>query len=374
MKPISLHIIDTTLRDGEQAPGVVFSLHEKLKIAQMLDKVGIPEVEIGMPAMSENETTDARIICTAGFQFRSLGWCRANKQDIDCAAKAKCDRVHISLPVSEIHLNSLGKNRKWVIDTMRQVVGYAKERFELVSIGAQDASRANQAFLQEFISEGVEKGVKRVRIADTVGIMNPFTVSRLFEELAVDFPDTILEFHGHNDLGMATANALAAVASGANAVSVTVNGLGERAGNTSLEELIMALKISMGYELAYQTEHFCSLCALVEQASGRQNALSKPISGTMVMCHESGIHTNSLLKNLNSYQILRPEMIGTKQPSFIFGKHSGSNAITSFFQNKGMVVTKEQSHYLLNLVKNMSVERKRSVTENELLSIYNCLT
>lgn len=367
---ISLNIIDTTLRDGEQAPGVVFSLQEKLKIASLLDKIGVPEVEIGMPAISRNDVHDSRIISTSGFNFKTIGWCRANKHDIAAAALAQCDRVHLSLPVSDCHLKTMDKSKSWVLETMEEMVQYAKNYFSIVSIGAQDASRAESSFLKEFISMAVHHGVSRLRLADTVGLMNPFSVSKMISELRMLFPKMELEFHGHNDLGMATANALAAVCSGAGAVSVTVNGLGERAGNTSLEELVMALKVSMECDLGLNTTYLSELSAVVERASGRKNSPSKPIVGDMVLCHESGIHTNSLLKDINSYQIIQPESIGAKQPNFVFGKHSGSNAIVAFLLNKGVNITKEQSRNLLTDIKNFSVEKKRSITESELLGMY----
>ena len=346
-----LHIIDTTLRDGEQAPGVVFSLHEKLQIAQLLDKVGVPEVEIGMPAISAREIEETKALCTSGFKFKSLGWCRAIKQDIDAARKAKCQYVHISFPVSDHHLAMMGKSHSWVFNSIKEIVSYAKDYFELVSIGAQDASRANETFLKEFIAYASIHEVSRVRIADTVGIMNPFSVSQMMSELNKLFPDITLEFHGHNDLGMATANALAAATSGAKAVSVTVNGLGERAGNTSLEELAMALKMSMGYDTGLKTEYFSTLCAFVEKASGRVNSVSKPITGNMVMCHETGIHTNLILKDISSYQILKPETIGREQPALIFGKHSGSNAIGAF-----------QSAALMEQLKKLELARNKQNT------------
>ena len=365
-----LHIIDTTLRDGEQAPGVVFSLDEKLKIADLLDRTGMPEIEIGMPAISLQETKEIRTIWTSGFGFKSLGWCRGNEHDIDLARKACCDGVHLSLPVSDQHIKLLGKSRPWVIDRLGQLAKYAHRHFEFVSMGAQDASRADLNFLKEFIAAAQDLDYARIRLADTVGLMNPFTVYEQMNDLTTHFPDTVFEFHGHNDLGMATANALAAVKGGAKAVSVTVNGLGERAGNTSLEELVMALKISMGWELPIHTEYFAELCEMVESASGRKNGMSKPITGEMVMRHESGIHTNSLLKELDSYQILNPESIGKKQPEFVFGKHSGSHALLAFFNRKGLKVTHEESKLLLQNVKKLSIERKRAITENELLHIY----
>ncbi len=373
MKPLALHIVDTTLRDGEQAPGVVFSLQEKLKIAEMLDKTGVPEIEIGMPGMSEREASDIRMLCNAGFRFKSLGWCRAKKKDIDAACNAHCQRVHISLPVSDQHIHLLGKSRSWVLNSIESLTQYARDRFEFVSIGAQDASRADSSFLNDFISAAKFNEVSRIRIADTVGIMNPYTVARLFRKLSSDYPEMIFEFHGHNDLGMATANALTAVTSGAKAVSVTVNGLGERAGNTPLEELVMALQLSMNYDCGLNTAYFSELSAFVEKASGRNNSVAKPITGEMAMCHESGIHTSSIIKNPDSYQILKPDMIGTQQPALVFGKHSGSHALISFLHQKGVQITKDDGMRMLQQVKHISIEKKRSLNESEILNIYQSI-
>ena len=322
-----LHIIDTTLRDGEQAPGVVFSLKEKIEILSMLDDIGVPEVEIGTPAISVSEAKNLTVLCNSGFRFKTLCWSRAVKKDIDIAAATGCDGLHISFPVSDLMLNLMNKSRQWVFDNLTEMAAYASDRFEYVSLGAQDASRADIGFLKDYINSAQNAGISRIRIADTVGLMNPHSVSCLIENLKSLFPEMVFEFHGHNDLGMATANAVAAFMAGSEAISVTINGLGERAGNTPIEELVMALRLSLEYDCGLKTERFNELCKYVENVSGRQISDSKPITGKMVMCHESGIHTNFMIKDRRSYQILSPESIGADQPEFLFGKHSGRNAI-----------------------------------------------
>ena len=231
------YLIDSTLRDGEQAPGVVFHLEEKLKIASLLDQAKIPEVEVGTPAMGKDEVAEIKAIVQAGFKFKTLSWCRATKEDIDAAAMAGTSGVNISFPVSDIHLFAMGKTQGWVLHTMREMVAYAADKFEYVAIGAQDASRAEFHFLSDFIGEAIWLKASRVRIADTVGILNPITTARLFRKIRKYFPHISLEFHGHNDLGMATANTFTALSAGANCASVTVNGIGERAGNAALKKL-----------------------------------------------------------------------------------------------------------------------------------------
>lgn len=373
MKERKLHIIDTTLRDGEQAPGVVFTTEEKYRISSMLDELGMEEVEIGTPAISEDERDNIKFLCNSGFRFKTLCWSRAVKSDIDIAATTGCNGVHISFPVSDLMLNLMNKPRQWVLDSVVSMARYAADKFEYVSVGAQDASRADLNFLKDFIYHSVAVGVPRIRIADTVGIMNPMSVAALFEDLKGLFPKTNLEFHAHNDLGMATANAVSAFIYGADTLSVTVNGIGERAGNVPIEELAMALKLSVGYEPELKTRCFSKLCKYVEEASGRMIPEAKPITGKMVLCHESGIHTNFIIKDRSSYQIIKPEDIGAEQPEFIFGKHSGSNAINSFLAKNGLFVSPSQSESILYQVKKLSQYRKNAVTENEIINFYNHL-
>lgn len=369
-KDCKINIIDTTLRDGEQAPGVVFSLDEKMRICELLDNVGIPEVELGIPAISDSDAKDIRTIINQNLSFKSLVWARCRKDDIDAAIKTKGNGLHISLPVSSIHLNALGKNWNWVHVNLWNAVNYAKDYFEYVTVGAQDASRVSYKFLKEYIGEASALGIKRIRIADTVGIMNPVSVKGLFKKLKKDFPDMPFEFHGHNDLGMAVANTFSAFMSGADSASVTVNGLGERAGNAALEEVAMALELSGHKKLGLHTEYFSELSCFVEKASRRPLSFSKPVTGKYVLSHESGIHVQAMVKDRKTYQIIDPDSIGTHEPDFIIGKHSGKAAIKGFFAKRGIILSDEDSGILLKYVKEKSSLLKRSLTVEELLNYF----
>ena len=365
-----IHIIDTTLRDGEQAAGVVFSLEEKMQIASLLEKAGVPELEIGMPAISSEEKEDIKVLVQEGFSFDCLAWCRASYNDINEAASTGAQGVHISFPVSPIHLKALRKDEKWVMAQLKEMLNYASGSFRYVTIGAQDASRANYSFLSEFIHEAECYGTSRVRIADTVGIMNPLTVYKLFHQLKEEHPTMNFEFHGHNDLGMATANTFMALCSGAEAASVTVNGLGERSGNAALEELVMALALSSELETNIHTEYLSELSTLVEKASGRILSGMKPITGKFSISHESGIHTQCMLNDRSTYQIIEAKSIGRKEESFVFGKHSGRSAICNFFSAQGYELTDKESLEILSEVKLKSNLLKRALSESELLSLY----
>ncbi len=368
-----LYIIDTTLRDGEQAPGVVFSIEDKLKIATLLDQARVPEVEIGTPAMGLQERSDMRIICNHKFRFKTLAWCRATREDIDAAEDTGCDGVSISFPTSKIHLKAMGKNEKWVLNNVKQILSYAFDRFSYIAVGAQDASRSELSFLFDFIEQAQVVGARRVRIADTVGILNPFTTTSLIQNVRKYCPDLPVAFHAHNDLGMAVANTIAAFEAGAYAADVTVNGIGERAGNAALEELVMALDLSMKKPCGIKTELLNKLSHTVADLSGRKLHESKPISGEYVLSHKSGIHTRSLLKDRKSYQIIDAKKIGAKEQEFIFGKHSGRGTIKNFFERKGVNISDEQIEWIIDYVKQYATIFKREIIDEELLRIYQYL-
>jgi homocitrate synthase NifV len=361
------YLIDTTLRDGEQAPGVIFHLTEKLHIAEMLDKTGIPELEVGTPAIGKKEVDDIKIIVKEGFKFKTLAWCRALKSDIDAAEQSGTNGINISLPVSEIHQHTMGKDQQWIIKTLKEMIQYASSKFEYVAIGAQDASRTDPKFLLDFIGEAFFHGAVRVRIADTVGILNPLTTARLFRKLKKCYPDGILEFHGHNDLGMATANTLVALSSGANAVSLTVNGLGERAGNAALEEVVMALELSYAVKHKLNTKVLGELSQFVSLYSGVSVHENKPVTGGKALCHESGIHTGLILKNRETYQIIRASEIGRAEKEFIFGKHSGKTALISFLNENNIILCNENYEYLLAIIKTEAYQLKRALSGKEVL-------
>jgi homocitrate synthase NifV len=364
------YFIDTTLRDGEQAPGVVFSFAEKLRIAALLDGAGVPELEIGTPAMGETEVEEIRNLCRMGFGFKTLAWCRANKYDILCASKAETNGVHISFPVSPILMKAMGKDKSWVMNQLIELLEFALPMFDYVTIGAQDASRAEIDFLKEFVSTAKAFGASRVRLADTVGILNPITTFELVSAIRSVQAELPLEIHAHNDLGMATANTLAAYMAGANCLSTTINGLGERAGNAPMEEVAMALELSAGINSTLRTESFAELSAFVAQASNRVQSVSKPITGSSVLTHESGIHTNCLLKDRNTYQLIQAASVGRKEEDFLIGKHSGKATLMHYLNEAYLPIDDKTCKQLLSEIKEKAEALKRSLSKDELFELY----
>lgn len=364
------YFIDTTLRDGEQAPGVVFGLLEKIQIAQLLNDVGIPEIEIGTPVMGEKDIADIRTICEMGFDFKTLAWCRANKLDIQCATKAGTNGIHLSFPISPILMEVMGKSPEWVMAHLREMIDVASASFDYVTIGAQDASRAETSFLKEFISAASSYGASRVRLADTVGLLNPITTFEMVSSIRSIEKNIPLEIHAHNDLGMATANTLAAFMAGANCLSTTVNGLGERAGNAPMEEVAMALEMSAKVNCGLRTEKFYEISKYVSAASKRTISESKPITGKMVFTHESGIHTNSLMKNRTSYQLLDAAKLGRKEEDFVIGKHSGKATVEYYMAEAHLYYDDDFSSQLLANVKEKSEKLQRSISKKEFLELY----
>ena len=370
MSQNTLWYIDSSLRDGEQAPGVSFCTAEKITIAALLDICGIDELEAGTPAMGISEQKGIRSIVGQGFSFRISVWCRALKKDLDAARQTGAEGVNISFPVSDIHIETLGRSHKWVLSEMKSLVNYASNYFAYVAIGAQDASRAKFNFLHQFLDQAAELPVGRVRIADTAGCHNPFHAHSLISGLLNLHPKLDLEYHAHNDLGMATANTLAAISAGARAVSTTVNGLGERAGNASFDEVVMACRKTLGIKDTINSRFFPYLASYVEQVSGRKISESKPITGRMALCHESGIHASCIMKNPDSYQFLNSTEVGREKPEIVFGKHSGRKAINGFFEERGIYMAPDMLNSLMEQIRLLAVLRKESVRHEELLDIF----
>jgi len=369
MEQSNAYIIDTTLRDGEQAPDVVFSYDEKLRIAEMLNSLGVDEVEAGTPAIGKEEQRVIKDIANAGFSFVTSCWCRATETDIMQAAKLGTQSINISLPVSDVQIETLGKTREWVIKNIPKMVSIARNHFPFVTLGAQDGSRADSQFLNEFINQASIAGAGRIRIADTVGLLDPMETNEIFSGLHKAFPNMQFEFHGHNDLGMATANAVAALKGGAYAISGTINGLGERAGNSVLEEVIAYLCHKEKAD-RFDTRIIDNLCRFIANISNFEISKSKPLIGKNAFRHESGIHTSAILKNIRSYQILDPENYGGGKTELSFGKHSGKASIIHFFENNGLPINESQAKTLLITVKHLVSGRKSPLSRNELLDLY----
>lgn len=346
----SIWLVDTTLRDGEQAPGVCFDSATKMEIARALDCAGIDELEAGTPAMGEEVQEDIRRIAALGLHCRLSVWCRAHPDDLAAAARCNVEGVHFSLPVSAIHFGALGKGPSWVLSRAESLITAARAHFDRVTVGAQDATRADEDFLLQFASCAKTAGAHRLRIADTVGISRPATVDRLMRAIKKAVPGLDLEFHGHNDLGMATANALTALEAGAQAVSVTVNGLGERAGNTALEQMVMALHCHPILNCSLDSRALVSLCHLVASAAGRPIAPSQPVAGDHVFTHESGIHCHAMLKDTRAYEPFDPRQAGHRDRRFLLGTHSGSTAIRHLLRQAGIHISAKQAQSLRPLL------------------------
>ncbi len=342
METKNIWIIDTTLRDGEQSPGVSFNRNERVTIAKMLAGAGVNELEAGIPAMGKKARDNLATMVKLGLPCRITGWCRAVKRDIELAGKCGLDSIHISFPVSKSHLNTFGKDESWVLESINAILPIACERFTCVSVGAQDATRCDENFLVQFIQEVSERGAYRLRIADTVGISNPFEIYNLISKVKA-VTDMEIEFHGHNDLGMATANALAAAEAGVSAISVTVNGLGERSGNAPFEQVSIALNLSKNFSTSINILHLMNICSYVAEVSGCPIPSDKPVTGSGAFIHESGIHCAGLLKDPLSYQPFLPESVGRKGFEFVLGSHSGSHSIRYMLGKAGINITRSEA-------------------------------
>jgi homocitrate synthase NifV len=348
--PQTPYIIDTTLRDGEQAPGVCFSRQSKLAIAQNLDQAGIDELEVGVPAMGAVVQEDIRSIAALNLRCRLSVWCRAHPDDLAAAMQCKVGGIHISFPVSSLQLAAMDRSRHWVLDRLERLVTQARISFDHVSVGALDATRAKRPFLKQFAEVARASGAERLRLADTVGIGTPGSIGGLVKELVGGVPGMAFEFHGHNDLGLATANALAALENGAGAVSVTVNGLGERAGNTALEQIAMVLRQQSTVNCPVDTTRLLSLSRLVAHASGMGVGAAQPVVGEHAFTHESGIHCQAMFKDQRAFEPFPPRHAGHSGRRYLLGGHSGSASIRRLFQHAGISISREQARTLKPLL------------------------
>lgn len=363
-------IDDTTLRDGEQTAGVVFSEREKLTIARMLDAIGVGEIECGIPAMGEDERRGIRKLVDLGLNARLMTWNRALVPEIQASVSCGIKAVDISLSVSDQMIkHKLRLSREAVKEQLKVALGFAKQHDLYVSVGGEDASRADLDFLAEIMAITRSMGGDRFRFCDTLGIMDPFT---LFEKISflrrtVSYLD--IEVHTHNDLGMATANAIAGIRAGARFVNTTVNGLGERAGNAALEEVVMGLKYACGVETGIDTHRFRELSLFVAKASHRPLSVSKPIVGERIFSHESGLHADGVIKDPHNYEGFDPAEVGLER-SIAVGKHSGSSGLIERYRTMGININRAKATVLLDQARTMAGRRKRDLNNRELMAIY----
>lgn len=368
--PREVHLVDLTLRDGEQTAGVVFAHGEKVRIAKLLDEIGVEHIEVGMPSVGPEEQQSIKAIVASDLRAELIAFCRPEEEDIRAAAACGVQAVTLSISTSEQHLKKkFNRSEQWVLYRIAKGTEYARKLGLKVTASAEDASRTNMDFLLKYYKTAQEAGARRVRYCDTLSVLSPF---KAFDDIRTITRalDIGLEMHTHNDFGMATANALTGLRAGANYITVSISGLGERTGNAALEEVVMALKYLMKIDLGIPTNRFRELGEYVAEASGRAIPIWKAIIGNNVFAHESGIHVDGVIKNPRNYEIFTPEEVGlTRQ--LIVGKSSGSHTIQYKFREFGIELTQQEASDLLAMARSTAVELKRALFDKELMYIYN---
>lgn len=366
----SVVINDTTLRDGEQSPGVAFRASEKVALAQALYETGITALEVGTPAMGDEERTRMQLVRRQLPAATLMAWCRMNRDEIQQSADLGMDWVDISLPASDkLRQYKLREPLPRLLERLTTLIEQAKTLGLQVCIGCEDASRASDLTLLTIADTAQQAGAQRLRFADTLGILDPFTTATRIGTLRQRWAGEI-EMHAHNDLGLATANTLAAVRAGATSVNTTVLGLGERAGNAALETVALGLHRCLDIDCGVHFARLPALCQQVADAALRPIDAQQPLVGAQVFTHESGVHVAALLRDRDSYQAIDPALMG-REYRLVLGKHSGRKAVDGVFARMGYRLDALQIELLLPAIRRFAESWKRTPKDYELVAIYD---
>ena len=363
-----IYIFDTTLRDGEQTPGVALTIDEKIQIATKLNNLGVDKIEVGFPASSKGEIESAKEIKSIGLESTLVGLSRSLKSDVDSVLDADLEYIHTFIGTSQLHRDyKLKMSKEKVIEKAAEAVEYAKDHGLAVEFSAEDATRTEGDFLMDIYDEVINAGADFIDIPDTVGVLTPGLTRNLIIDFKNRFKKIPISVHFHNDFGLATANTLTAIECGANQFHATVNGIGERTGNCSLEEIIMTLKVVYDVDLGVDTTRLYSLSKLVGRLTGIKMPVNKPIVGDNAFAHESGIHVHGILNNSSTYEPISPEMVGHSR-RIVLGKHTGANAVKSKLKEYHIDLTDEQFNKVFDDIKSLG-DSGKCLTDDELVSI-----
>ena len=372
-------IFDTTLRDGEQSPGVSLNMEEKLQIGRQLEKLGVDVLEAGFPVASSGDFEGVRRLARElkGLQVAALA--RASRKDIDTAWEAIKEgaqpRIHTFLATSDIHMKyKLRRSREEVLEMAREAVAYASRYTSNVEFSAEDASRSDLDFLCRVFEAVIDAGATTVNFPDTVGYAVPWDFGRMIRYVREHTPNihkAVVSVHCHNDLGLATANVLSAVTAGARQVECTVNGIGERAGNTAMEEVVMAVKTRndlLPFTTGIETRHITATSRLVSMLTGMPVQPNKAIVGANAFAHESGIHQDGVLKERTTYEIINPKDIGLVEGRLVLGKHSGRHAVKAKLEELGYRLTSDELDRVFARFKSLA-DKKREIYPEDLAAL-----
>lgn len=364
-----IKIFDTTLRDGEQAPGFSMNLEEKLRMASQLELLGVDIIEAGFPIASEGDFKSVQAIANKITKCTVAGLCRTTKGDIDRAwealQNARHPRIHTFIATSDIHMeHKLNKTRKEVLADAVSAVKLAKTYCDDVEFSAEDATRTDPKFLYEVLTAVINEGAATVNIPDTVGYALPLEFGKLIKNIRKNVPNiskATLSVHCHNDLGLAVANSVIAVENGAQQIECTINGIGERAGNASLEEIAMIYKTrttEFDSDTSINTEQIYPASRLLSEITKNEVQANKAIVGRNAFAHEAGIHQNGVLKNAITYEIMTPQSVGISSNNIVLGKHSGRRALSERLKALGFSFTKEEMDTVYTAFCNIADEKK----------------